>query len=176
MSKSYRSASRAIKKAGRKVSAGLFTAAVAAAAIPFRIEKKTIEATGDDGVVLTSLLFRASFSPKKEDSVDSKPTVRIDLRPMKEVGETLSDLADLVLPKKAEDLTPADFEDEEDAEDFAGDAKLEKEHARILSLEEKVERQRVKIEKHRVKIQKHRVKIQKRKRKLARRRAQEARK
>ena len=176
MSNSYRSARRAIKKAGRKVSVGLLAAAATAAAIPFRIERKTVEATGDDGVVLTSLLFRASFSPKKEDSVDSKPTVRVDLRPIKEVGETLSDLADLVLPKKTEDPNLVDFEDEDGTEDFDGDPKLEKENARILSLEEKVERQRVKIEKHRVKIQKHRVKIQKRKRKLAQRRAQEARK
>lgn len=157
MSTSYRSVKRALRQTGRKLSAGLLTVAATAAVVPFKVERTEIPETGDDGIVLTSLLFRASYSPAREDSERTESTFTVSLRPSKEIGNSLARLAVAAVPKKP--VEPAALKEDEI---FDEDEKVQKETAKVRTLEEKAE--------------KHRVKIAKRRRKLAKQRARRARK
>ena len=95
-----RSAKRAVRKFGRKASAGIITVAAIGASIPYKVEKVRNPETGDDGYVATSLLLRASVSPKCEDSVENKTRVTVRLRPPKEIGADLQRIEQKCAKKK----------------------------------------------------------------------------
>lgn len=156
MSKRYKSTAKAFKKAGRRISAGLLTAAAAAAVIPFRIERQENKLTGDDDVVFTSLLLRASYTPKHEDSENAKPSFSVALRPAKDVKKTVSHVAELTRKPTVE---PAAL-----PEDglFDDDKKILKETVKVRALEEKAKKHRVKIAKRRRKLAKQQLKRAKR--------------
>lgn len=99
LNKTLRAAKRSVKKTGRKISRGLLTAAAVGAMIPYRVEKERNAATGDNGLAVTSLLFRTEISPACEDSEKSKTILAVRLRPLKEVREDIRRIESLKVKK-----------------------------------------------------------------------------
>lgn len=99
LKKTLRVAKKSIKKTGRKLSCGLLTAAAVGAMIPYRLEKERNAATGDNGLAVTSLLFRTEISPACEDSEKSKTLLAVRLRPLKEVREDIRRIESITVKK-----------------------------------------------------------------------------
>ncbi|MBO5270153.1 MAG: hypothetical protein J6B77_05165 [Clostridia bacterium] len=138
MNKTLRTASRQVKRAGRKLSATLLTAAAVGAMIPYRVEKETNETTGDNGFAVTSLLFRTSISPKTEDSIRDKTLLTVKLRPMDEIRADVKRFEALRKPKEpvvAEDPFPLTEKEEKT---------LEKARKKARKTVKKIEKRRIK--------------------------------
>ena len=113
LQKRLRTVRKTVKKTGRKLSAGLLTAAAVGAMLPYRFEKEKNPSTGDNGIAVTSLLFRTSVSPKCEDSEQSKTLLSVSLRPLSAVKEDLARLEQIGKRKpKVEPPVPLTPEEE----------------------------------------------------------------
>ena len=138
MNKQLRTAKRNIKRAGRKFSAGLLTVAAAGAMIPYRIEKEKNPSTGDNGIAVTSLLFRTAISPKCEDSIADKTLLSVKLRPLDEIRSDVRRFEALCRPREpvvAEDPFPLTEKEER---------QLEKARKRARKTVKKIEKRRIK--------------------------------
>ncbi len=132
---------KAVQKAQRRASAGLFAAAAASAVLPYKAKKRVDPETGDNSYELSSLLLRVSLVPKCEDSLKNRTLLRVGLRPVEEVKEDLRRLEERFGRKDETVVAEPIPLSEKDAK------KLAKAEVKAKKLEQKISKMRMKATK-----------------------------